>query len=199
MNKNKSFQKKLGVSPEAFGVFADVFFGGKSLDKALDDQQEQAQETFSNSGTLPLVGTEDRKPWEAMGFKFTDEKDNLFVRVDMPEGWKFGKQEGGYHSYLLDDQGRSRAYMFYKGAFYDQDAFIRLKTRYSINNRSSKLEDSEVKGFVEDNNFDPPQILFTTTTPKTDKYYGDQDKVKEQCEKWLKKNYPKWQDPTSYW
>ena len=59
-----------------------------------------------------------------LGFKFGGPAGPLFVKATRPAGWR---KEGSDHdmwSYIYDDQGRQRASIFYKAAWYDEHAFM---------------------------------------------------------------------------
>jgi len=72
-----------------------------------------------------------RREAESLGFVFGERVDDCFVAVTPPKGWTLKHRES-YHSDFLDGQGRVRGYQFYKGAFYDRDAFGSFRTRYKI-------------------------------------------------------------------
>ncbi len=59
---------------------------------------------------------------------------------------------------LVDDKGRVRASFFYKGAFYDRDAFINFNTRYSI--EINKYLKQEEKGRYEMQKVDVKNPLY---------------------------------------
>lgn len=54
--------------------------------------------------------------------------DDLFVNATLPEGWTRQAATGGaaYWSYLVDDRGVKRVAVFYKAAFYDRRANMRV-------------------------------------------------------------------------
>jgi len=59
---------------------------------------------------------------EALGFTAFSSQDDLFYRCTPPDGWQ--KDTQGYWTSMRDANGVERISMFYKGAFYDRDAFI---------------------------------------------------------------------------
>lgn len=59
--------------------------------------------------------------------------DDLFLDVELPEGWKIKGTSHSMWNNLVDNNDRIRATFFYKAAFYDRDAFLRFTTRYSYN------------------------------------------------------------------
>lgn len=70
-----------------------------------------------------------RPELETLGFKVIGEADDLFYRVQAPEGWD--KSTQGYWTTVIDAKGQKRMTQFHKGAFYDRDAFLNV-------NRESK-------------------------------------------------------------
>ena len=61
---------------------------------------------------------------EKMGFKVLSEHDDLFFEVQPPEGWT--KETEGYWTTVKDKDGKERISQFFKGAFYDRDAFLNV-------------------------------------------------------------------------
>ena len=65
-----------------------------------------------------------RRALEEMGFTILDDKDDLFFKVQPPAGWT--KATEGYWTYICDADRKERLTQFYKGAWYDSDAFLNL-------------------------------------------------------------------------
>lgn len=84
--------------------------------------ESEALPTQINGGTL--------KDFEALGFTFgdPDPRDPLFRPATLPAGWKKVRTDHSMWSKIVDDEGRERARIFYKAAFYDRDAFMSLET-----------------------------------------------------------------------
>lgn len=61
----------------------------------------------------------------ANGFTLNGEDNELFWGVNPPEGWT--KSTEGFWTSIRDETGRERASQFFKGAWYDTDAFINLE------------------------------------------------------------------------
>ena len=62
---------------------------------------------------------------EAMGFTILGEADDLFYKVQPPEGWT--KETSGYWTIVKDASGNERISQFFKGAWYDRDAFLNIR------------------------------------------------------------------------
>ncbi len=91
----------------------------------IEAQEARGQQQFVNTSTLPIEvrnGT-----YEAHGITVGEPVDDLFVSVTLPDGWKKVPTSHSMWSDLIDEQGRVRASIFYKAAFYDRSAFASLR------------------------------------------------------------------------
>lgn len=62
---------------------------------------------------------------EDLGFDVGGVADNdLFVDVELPEGWSIEPRGHNMWSDIIDDSNYPRAGLFYKGAFYDEKAHL---------------------------------------------------------------------------
>lgn len=91
----------------------------------------EAQEAM---GQAALAGTKDalpkdcpQKDLEALGFVFGEPIDDLFINATFPAGWRKKATDHSMWSELLDETGKKRGAIFYKAAFYDRRAFMRLE------------------------------------------------------------------------
>jgi len=118
--------KQVKEDPRSF-LFAGLVLGSSG---AVLNQEKQGQASFVNSETLPTdMGAEDRKVLEEAGVKFGEkvEDDEMFQHVELPVGWKKVPTSHSMWSNLVDDKGGVRAEIFYKAAFYDRSAFLRVR------------------------------------------------------------------------
>jgi hypothetical protein len=53
-------------------------------------------------------------------------KDPIFCLAELPKGWKKRPTEHSMWSELVDENNVVKAEIFYKAAFYDRSAFMRL-------------------------------------------------------------------------
>lgn len=100
-------------------------FMAASTPGGIEKQEAQGQKDFVISTHLPIDCP--RQKLEKLGFEFGEKVDDIFVEVKMPKGWKKLATEHSMWSELIDDKGKVRASIFYKAAFYDRSAFLRLK------------------------------------------------------------------------
>lgn len=148
-----------------------------------------------------------KQQYEKMGIIIVEEYDDLFWNVELPEGWKIKATDHTMWNNLFDDKGRQRANFFYKAAFYDRDAFINFDTRFQVSvdhvaDPSSDYDiwkNSDYQGTVKDGK----EIIFSTEcVPVTGSYDKDdkiKNKLRKQLEKYMKENYPDYEDIHAYW
>jgi hypothetical protein len=135
---------------------------------------------------------------EALGFKFSkrDGKD-LFIDAEIPVGWKKVPTDHAMWSNLLDPQGRVRASIFYKAAFYDRAAFMDLAQRYTMD-RDWK-DKTRALVTVLDNGTVPPSKLHTIARAASNPSYLAYDAAYADAWAWLAEHYPDWENPAAYW
>lgn len=84
-----------------------------------------------------------KEQYEQMGIKIIEKFDDLFYNIVLPEGWKIRDTEHPMWNNLLDDKGRKRISFFYKGAFYDRDAFSSFEVRFHISSKQADYDKNE--------------------------------------------------------
>lgn len=125
--------KKLNLTPAAMTALlsGDVEnFLVAATPGGIEAQEAQGQKTLCASSNFPKECH--RPTFEKMGLVFGDPVDDIFVSVTFPDGWRIQACEHYMHSQLVDSQGRSRAHIFYKAAFYDRSANAYALPRYRI-------------------------------------------------------------------
>ncbi len=97
-------------------------------DSFIERQERAGQRQLITSDRLPSQIMGDRAEFEALGFVFgdPDPDDPLFMPATLPPGWKREGSDHAMWSYLADQHGQRRVAIFYKAAFYDRRAFMRL-------------------------------------------------------------------------
>lgn len=185
------YGEMLGASSGSDAILAQEASGGKAL---------------VMSDTLPNVTAEQRAILESFGVVFGDPvpKDDLFTYAQLPEGWtKVLGEDDPRASYLLDDKGRRRAYIFYKAAYYDRYASISLLTRFSIRKDYEHVDARIESRYMA---LDGETVVRTSHTygfPADEKYstIGEEanEAAKTEVELWLSDRYPDWQSLTAYW
>jgi len=156
------------------------------------------------------------------GLEFGGLEGDIFVPVKLPGGWALkASEQSQYLAFLLDDQKAVRAQIFFKAAFYDRRAELTVLPRFRIFEERipGELGENRLKhrqvvidsaGIVpygrEDEYFLPPVGDRVFLSDWSDCHKGDyldlvgqQQTLHQQCEDWLRDNYPKYQDSLAYW
>lgn len=125
MIENTTASMRNGTASEAFLASA-LITGGN--DAFIGDQEKAGKQQLLTSDRLPSEMDEGRAAFEAVGFTFgePDPADPLFLPATLPTGWTRQAGDHDMWSYVIDEQGRRRVAVFYKAAFYDRSAFMRL-------------------------------------------------------------------------
>src|ERR1700761_5319407 len=107
--------KRSGLSPAMLvamkGDYMENFIAA-SVPGGIEAQEKRGQTSFAASETLPRECP--RAMLESLGFVFGDDADDLFVKVQFPEGWKKVPTDHSMWTDLVDAKGRRRGGVFYK-------------------------------------------------------------------------------------
>lgn len=103
----------------------DALAGGSPIEA----QEARGQAQLVASQELPTEGSDDPQ-LASMGFTFDEphKDDPMFRPATLPAGWTRTASDHAMWSYLIDELGRRRVAIFYKAAFYDRRAFMRVET-----------------------------------------------------------------------
>ena len=191
-----------GISPAAVEALAKGDLANylvASTPGGIEAQEARGQTDFVAPETLPIDGTKNREDFEAMGIQFGESVDDIFVSVTLPEGWKKVPTDHSMWSHLVDDQDRKRASIFYKAAFYDRSAHIRLNSRYvteTIFHPEGDAPPTHCELVVRDTA--DGAVLFSGGKNAYDDFKGS-DGARLRCNAWLKEHFPDWDDLMKYW
>ena len=164
-------------------------FAGSGISVAIERSEKRGQEELVQSQILPTKYNGDKKEdFEKIGIKFGKvcDGDSMFQEVVLPDGWKKVATDHPMWSKLVDDQGRKRAGIFYKAAFYDRDAFMNIIPRFSTDSYKH-----DGKNVVLDGDKELVEFRFEG--------YEAREQARILGQNWLDKNYPDWKDATAYW
>lgn len=165
----------------------------------IERQETQGQQALIASTTLPKeIEGATRKQLTAIGFVFGDDADDLFVNVTLPTGWSKKATDHSMHSDLLDDQGRRRAGIFYKAAFYDRKADMHFVRRLVVNRHADGYEDT-TRGRVAVCKGEEIVKDFGYYDRTAEGYTKVMSKLCDEATAWLDKKYPDHLDPLAYW
>ena len=158
-------------------------------------QEAEGQRTLVASTMLPkVIHGATRERLTALGFKFGADVDDLFLECELPAGWTKVATDHSMHSDVLDEQGRCRASIFYKAAFYDRSAHMRMSRRFRVEScREGRSENT--------------YNVAVTDCGKVIKDFGDvgqmefaaRDALERDANSWLTEQYPDWNSPLTYW
>lgn len=161
----------------------------------IEAQEAAGQSALVASAQLPKdIGGATREQLASLGFRFGADVDELFVRCDLPPGWKKVATDHSMWSELRDAKGQTRASIFYKAAFYDRRARMCFVRRYVIDSYrdGSTIEMRRVdvmgggiviKEFGEFDLMDRPAI----------------DLAEARAKAWLHASFPGWENPMAHW
>lgn len=91
----------------------------------IERQEALGQQQLARSLQLPTDGLSDMPSDLGIVVVGPSSGDPIFSDVSLPDGWKVQPTDHSMWSDLRDADGRTRARIFYKAAFYDRRAFIR--------------------------------------------------------------------------
>lgn len=156
------------------------------------------QQELVASTNMPKSMHPSRDTFEAVGFKFGADLDNLFVKATLPQGWTRAATDHSMHSDVLDEKGRKRVGVFYKAAFYDRRAESFLQCRFRISVLSSgydkSLQDGEFAYVVEDCGVE------IYRTKSFDARNRDADRIaRAEAAAWLDDRHPNADSPLLHW
>jgi len=96
----------------------------ESAQRAIAEHPEWMLARKLNSVRGEYTRGDSRLELETLGFTVLGEADDLFYKVSPPANWK--KETEGYWTTVKDAEGRERMSQFFKGAFYDREAFLNI-------------------------------------------------------------------------
>ena len=218
-----------GISPAALGaalsgnlenVIAATTPGGIERQEA----EGQRQLVSAEVSRLPkdindhrFRGKTAAEVYALAGIEVIGDCDDIFLSVKLPEGWKLQATDHSMHSDLLDEQGRKRAGIFYKAAFYDRNAHFHFNARFragcepadAYKSSASYEERKQMKRFGRV--YDGDTIVFESegrepiqgvSGDRASWEASDQQEkeLRAEAESWLVENgYPDFNDPLQYW
>lgn len=170
------------------------------------ERDGQKQRTLSFDRLPRIVhGGKGRHDFESLGFVFCESLDDLFVAVTPPAGWSLQPSDHSMWSDVLDDQGRTRAKVFYKAAFYDKSAFVSLDRRYRIRHQACDEDGHRIEtkqyphdfSLCEVADYDNKCVIVVGKSAGND--WERQKLLEVRANEWLDENKPDWKNPLAYW
>lgn len=143
--------------------------------------------------------------WKAMGVVLGDSVDKLLRKATLPDGWKIQRTDHHMWKDLVDDQGRTRASIMHKAAFYDEDASVtivpRFQASYQYADKMGK-DSNAVYGVVTDcgKEIFRTRVFRWRPASRLNEYKQVTEEATAQAVAWLeKKGYSDFKNPLAYW
>lgn len=209
---------KLNLTPAALaaGLRGDIKnFMVASTPGGIERQEAEGQSWMCGQPVLPKerYDFKEKAYLVKCGFKFLTEYDDLFVNVVFPLGWTVKPSDShSMWSSLLDAKGHMRGSIFYKAAFYDRSAKLRLESRYAVNSEHRDTKDTAdaLYACIQDAQSDVPVHfeMFPFTRYEEDdrnRYLASDGEssvrrdARDKLTAILQEKYPEWRDATAYW
>jgi hypothetical protein len=95
----------------------------------IERSEARGQQEAINSQQLPTDGLEKVASELGITVHSMTEGDELFSDVTLPDGWSKRATDHAMWNDVVDESGAIRAVFFYKAAFYDRNAHIRIYTK----------------------------------------------------------------------
>lgn len=218
-----------GITPAALGAAMKGDLNNfivASTPGGIERQEAEGQRDLVNATVARLPkdindhrfrGKDAKEVYALAGIEVTGECDDIFLNVKLPAGWKLNPTDHSMWSKLVDEQGRERAVVFYKAAFYDRNAHFGFTSRFRAGEEPEDAYKTEATYEERDKMlrfgrvYDGDKVVFQTAgrTPIEGKR-GDmssweardrqQKELLSECEAWLTANgYPEYSDPLKYW
>lgn len=105
----------------------------------IEASEARGQRALINSDVLPkelngVSACTTEQAFAKLGITIMGEADDLFYKVNLPEGWKKVAEDHDMWSKVVDENGCERMSIFYKAAFYDRNAFFSVTPRFQFEN-----------------------------------------------------------------
>lgn len=178
-------------------VLKNALLSGGS--EAIEQQEKRGQLQLVGSQSLPTEGLElFRETIESNGGKIGDvvADDPIFTLVELPDGWEKETTDHSMWSKVVDKQGRPRASVFYKAAFYDRSAHISPDRRFYVS-AYEECEEGHVKVCVKDACGEVTQSWQRAVGDDGD--YAVREELRAKGKDYLDEHWPDWESPNAYW
>lgn len=148
----------------------------------IEDFERQAFSNMLAAGQLPRPKSEeDAKALRKAGVKVRGY--DLLLQATLPNGWQV-TQTGNRHGLLIDDKGRVRAELFYKGRPHDTKGHLQMRHRYTTFCGRPDNSDWCVWDYA------TQTVLFEDSSVSGDERYS-------RAKAWLNEHYPAGKTPRS--
>jgi len=192
-------KNEMNLTPAALAALSEgdiTNFVAAVTPGGIEAQEAAGQADFVKSQTLPIDCP--KLQLEELGFIFEDDVDDLFVNVKFPQGWRVEPTDHSMWSDLVDPVGNIRSGIFYKAAFYDRSAHMRLNKAITIN------QEYEIENVIQFFVKRGEEVLFLTEAVRdierySDDYWREEIRLENIAKDWMERNYPEHNNPLAYW
>lgn len=163
----------------------------------IERQEKDGQRKLINSSRLPVEYQGNERLTDiskATGIIF-GQKQGLFYDVELPVGWRLEPTSHSMWSDLLDNKGRKRGAVFYKAAFYDENAHWYLLPRYAVDSHYDNT-DLAVEYRAVDRS--TGKIMSSSGFIAANDY-SKKGEAREELRAILKLDFPNYENPLLYW
>lgn len=176
-----------GKGPGAYLILAEGMTNHGDPSRAIEEMEANGQAQLVNSDRLPTAARPNDAAFLAVGFTLgdPDPSDVLFRPATLPAGWRRRRTDHSMWSEIVDELGRKRAAIFYKAAFYDRRADMRLETPESYlrdalwHDREPVLDEVWLTREVADATLRDIREGHLSEARKTDDYAADTSRTEE--------------------
>ncbi len=177
-------------------VKADPMLGlAIALPGGIEASEARGQGELVRSESLP-TNCRERADLETAGVKFGEPypDDPIFCQATLPSGWTKKATHHSMWSHLIDEKGRKRASIFYKAAFYDRSAHMRVECRYGYSAYEDGSDKDHLRCVVRDG-----ETVIHDLGERRSTDYESGKKLEKAAEAWLAEHFPDWRNPAAYW
>ena len=155
-------------------------------------EQDRAHDFY----LLPKEMYPSKESFEASGFTFQEEDDDVLLKTTLPEGWTIRARDDDWSDFF-DQKGRMRGTCYYKDAVCSRFGHMVLATRYRISHNYALPNDYSSPIVITVRDSEGAVLFFAGKYQKDDRELYT--RLKKVAEDWLNTQYPGWEDPSKYW
>lgn len=193
------------LTAQMVGFLADAMSGG--TDYAAERMEREAQALVVVTKRFPKrMDPGERQIWEALGFKFGPNLDDLFMQATMPPGWDQCPDPGhSMYVHIIDDRGRRRGQYFYKGSFYDREAIMwGAERRFTCEQDYSDRSRDRIVMLVKDcrrviHRMPAHRVVAKGNEKSWETSERVENEARTEAWAWLKARFPEADNPLAYW
>jgi hypothetical protein len=129
VNNHKLKGKKMNPAALGAAMKGDIENALRAMTPGgIEQQEKEGQASLTTNSKLPQeMDDRTRELLESKGVVFGDTVDGIFLSCMLPAGWKIVPTDHSMWSHLIDENDNRVAAIFYKAAFYDRRAFMRIE------------------------------------------------------------------------